>query len=72
MTAMLVDVYHSGAAGFPRAPYLLMPVGAETLPPHPAGKSRQWEYWKQVPINSFVKPAAQARAEIQTMGFCIR
>ena len=69
---MHVDAYHSGVDGRPRAPFLLMPVGAKQLPPHPEGKSRYWEFWKEVRVGAFTKRVAQAKLDLQTLGFHIQ
>lgn len=69
---MRVDVYHSGIDEHPREPFLLMPVGAKALPPHPEGKSRQWKFWKEVRVNAFVKRPAQVKADLETLGFHIQ
>ena len=69
---MRVDAYHSGIDGHPRGPLLLVPVGAEVLPPHPEGKSRRWEFWKEVRVNAITKRVAQAKADLETLGFYIQ
>ena len=51
---------------------MLVPVGAEVLPPHPEGKSRRWEFWKEVRVNAFVKRPAQVKADLETLGFHIQ
>ena len=68
--AMLVDVYHSGIVGHPRAPFLLLPAGAEGLPPHPDG-TRTWAFWRSIPINAFLKKPKEAKEDIERVGFYI-
>lgn len=69
---MRVDAYHSGVDGHPRGPFLLMPVGSEALPPHPDGKSRHWEFWKEVRVSAFTKRVAEVKADLETLGFHIQ
>ena len=71
-TTMRVDAYHSGVGGHPREPFLLMPVGSEALPPHPEGKSRHWEFWKEVRVSAFTKQVAEVKVDLETLGFHIR
>ena len=67
---MRVDLYHSGSSGQPISPFLLMPVGAKALPPHPE-RRKTWEFWKQTTLNAFKKQPEQAKADLGKFGFYI-
>ena len=73
MIIQVVDVYHSGQHGRPRAPFLLVAPGTvKGQLPSPNDPYGRWTFWKQVPINIIAMQPGVAASTIKQQGYYVQ
>lgn len=68
----LVDVYHSGDANRPKAPFLFQPIGTAHLAFHPEGSKGTWIYWKTLPLMRIAAQPHRADLGIRRDGYFVQ